>query len=363
MARMSGNMNRRQFLATSGIALAGLGLSACGGSSTSGNSSSDSGSSSDKKRIVYVINGTLGDKSFFDSGHEGMEKIADQYGDQYETDTREMGYDTSVWESTALDIASEGWDIMIMGTFNMVEYANEIATQYPDTKIWFFDESWDFDTYPHDNIYGMLFAQNQGSYLVGMAAAYATKTKKVAFMGGMQNKVLQDFFVGYKQGVAAVDPSVEVLDDWTQSFSDSTIGHDHARALYQQGYDIVFSCCSSCGLGAFDAAVEMGDGYYVIGVDGNQGEYWASQGDTDKAAHTLTSMQKNVNNTFLDAAGEELKGTLPYGTVVTYGLDKGGVSYSVTDTTKEVLTEEQLAAIDQAQQDIIDGKIQVDTTF
>ncbi len=362
---MTRNVSRRQFIGAGSLVVAGLGLSACVSEPDSGSpttvSSSDSGSQ--KKRIVYVINGTLGDKSFYDSGHEGMQMIEDKYGDQFETDTREMGYDTSVWGPTTLDIASEGWDIMVMGTFDMVEYADEVAMQYPDTKIWFFDESWDFSSKPHNNIYGMLFAQNQGSYLVGMAAAYATKTKKVAFMGGMENKVLQDFFLGYKQGVAAADPSVEVVDDWTQSFSDSTIGHDHAKALYQQGYDIVFSCCSSCGLGAFDAAVEMGDGYYVIGVDGNQGEYWESQGATDKAAHTLTSMQKNVNNTFLDAAGQELKGALPYGTVVTYGLDKGGVGYSVTSTTKEVLTADQFAAIDQAQQDIIDSKIKVDTAF
>ena len=363
---MSTNMNRRQFLYASGAALAGLGLVACGGSpSSSEGGSSDAGadSGSGKKRIVYVINGTLGDKSFFDSGNDGMKEIESKYGDKVETDTREMGYDTSVWESTALDIASEGWDVMILGTFDMVDYADEIATQFPDTKLWFFDEACDFDAKPHDNIYGILFAQNQGSYLVGMAAAYASKTKKVAFMGGMENKVLQDFFAGYKQGALAVDPSIEVQDDWTQSFSDSTIGHDHAKALFQSGYDVVFSCCSACGLGAFDAAVEMGDGYYVIGVDGDQGAYWEAQNEPENAAHTLTSMMKNVGNTFVYAAGEELDGKIPYGTVETYGLDKDGVGFAVTDATKAVLTEEQLAAIDQAKQDIVDGKITVDTMF
>jgi len=359
---MKGTMDRRQFLVVGGAVMAGLGLVACGGQQGGGTSGGE-GDAGGKQRIVYIINGTLGDKSFFDSGAEGMKMISDQYGDQFETDVREMTYDTSVWESTALDIASEGWDIMVMGTFDMVSYADKIATQYPDTKIWFFDESWDFDANPHDNVYGMLFAQNEGSYLVGMAAAYATKTGKVAFMGGMENKVLQDFFVGYKQGVAAVDPSIEVIDDWTQSFSDSTIGHDHAKALYQQGYDVIFSCCSSCGLGAFDAAVEMGDGYYVIGVDGDQGEFWASQGDAAKAAHTLTSMLKNVNNTFLRAAGRELAGDLPYGSVETYGLEEEGVGFAVTDATTAVLSEDQLAAIEQARQDIIDGTITVDTTF
>ncbi|WP_077598307.1 substrate-binding domain-containing protein [Olsenella urininfantis] len=358
---MQEKMSRRQFLAASGAGFLGLGLSACGAQTGAEKPAGADGDS--KKRIVYVINGTLGDKSFFDSGDNGMKLISDKYGDKFVTDVREMTYDTSVWESTALDIASEGWDIMIMGTFDMVDYADKIATQYPDTKIWFFDEAWDFSAKPHDNVYGMLYAQNEGSYLVGMAAAYASKTGKVAFMGGMENKVLQDFFVGYKQGAMAVNPSIEVVADWTQSFSDSTVGHDHAKALYQQGNDVIFSCCSSCGLGAFDAAVEMGEGHYVIGVDGNQGEYWSSQGQADKAACTLTSMLKNVDASFLEAAGQELEGKLPYGKLETYGLDKDGVGFAVTDTTKKVLSEEQIAGIDKAREEIIAGTIKVDTAF
>ena len=317
----------------------------------------------DKIRLVYIINGTLGDKSFFDSGKEGLDMINEQYGDKFYTEVREMSYDSSVWESSAMDIASEGWDIIVMGTWDMKATAAKIAEEYPETKVWYFDEQWDFEASPVDNAYGMLFAQNEGSYLVGMAAARASKTGKVAFMGGYENTVLQDFAVGYAQGAKAVNPDIDVNVSWTQSFDDVSIGKDISLGLYQQGYDVVFSCCGNCGLGAFDAVVEMGEGYHVIGVDGNQGAYWESLGETAKAAATITSMQKNVNNAFLRAAGLHLEGTCPYGTNETLGLAEGGVSFSVTDATKTILGDEVIAEMEKAQADIASGAIAVDTAF
>ena len=317
----------------------------------------------DKVRLVYIVNGTLGDKSFFDSGKEGLDMINEQYGDQFYTEVREMSYDSSVWESSAMDIASEGWDIIVLGTWDMLEIAGKIATEYPDTKIWFFDEQWDFEATPADNVYGMFFAQNEGSYLVGMAAASISKTGKVAFMGGYENTVLQDFAVGYTQGAKAVNPNADVNVSWTQSFDDVSIGKDISLGLYQQGYDVVFSCCGNCGLGAFDAVVEMGEGYYVIGVDGNQGEYWASIGEDAKAAATITSMQKNVNTAFLRAAGLHLEDKAPYGANEKLGLALGGVSFSVTDATKAILGDDVIAEIEKAQADIVSGAIAVDTAF
>jgi len=317
----------------------------------------------DKIRLVYIINGTLGDKSFFDSGKEGLDMINEKYPGKFHTEVREMSYDSSVWESSALDIASEGWDIIVMGTWDMLETAGKIAEQYPDTKLWFFDEQWDFEANPDKNVYAMLFAQNEGSYLVGMAAAKASKAGKVAFMGGYENIVLQDFAIGFEQGAKAINPNADVNISWTQSFSDSSIGKDISLGLYQQGYDVVFSCCGNCGLGAFDAVLEAGEGKYVIGVDGNQGEYWKSIGEDAKAAATITSMQKNVNNAFLRAAGLHLEGTCPYGQNEKLGLEVGGVSFSVTDATKAILGEEFIAEIEKAQQDIISGAIQVNTAF
>lgn len=338
----------KKLLAILLVAVLALTLVACGG-----------GNEEDTRiRLVYIINGTLGDKSFFDSGKEGLDLIDAKYGDKVYTEYREMTYDNTTWEATTKDIVAEGWDIVVAGTWDMLGYITELAGQYPQTKFWFFDERFDFDTNPYDNVYGMVYAQNEGSFLVGMAAAAMTSTKKVAFMGGMANTVLNDFMVGFNEGAYYYDTAVAVNTSWMNSFSDSAIGKDIANGLYQQGYDVVFCCGGAAGLGGFDAAIE-GEGRWVIGVDGDQYAYWKSVGQAAKAAVTVTSMQKNVNASFLDAMDKHIAGTLAYGTNAVLGLDGGFVSYSASD----VLPAEVVAAIEQAKADIISGTIVVGTAF
>jgi len=326
-------------------------------------------------RLVYIINGTLGDKSFFDSGKEGLDLINEKYGDKVYTEYRELTYDDSTWEEKANDIVAEGWDIVIAGTYDMLGYFNVIAPKYPNTKFWFFDEAWDFEKNPATNVYGMLFSQNEGSFAVGVAAALATKTNKIAFEGGMDNTVLDDFFVGYYEGAKyeakKLGKDITVTLDWMNSFSDATVGKDKGSALYNQGYDVVFACGGAAGLGVFDAAVEYnaanaGKKVYVIGVDGDQGAYFGSLGKADataKAEITITSMQKNVNQGFLYAMGKHLDGTLAYGKVEHLGLNGGFVSASINDYTKAILSTDQIADITAACDAIVAGTIKVDSMF
>lgn len=316
----------------------------------------------EKIKLVYIVNGTLGDKSFFDSGKEGLDLITARYGDKVECEIREMTYDSSIWKTTAADIVAEGWDIVIAGTWDMKEYITELAAQYPETKFWFFDEEFDFATNPLPNVYAMLFMQNQGSFLVGMAAAAQTTTGKVAFMGGYANTVLQDFMVGYNEGAEYYakmnNKSVTVSTVWTNDFGDSVKGATISEGLYAAGNDVVFSCCGACGLGTFDSAIKSA-GRYVVGVDGDQGAYWLSIGNQEKAVVTITSMQKNVNKAFFDAMEKHIAGTLAYGTNARLGLDGGFVSYSPC----VLLSPATVKAINDAQAAIIAGTIKVSTSF
>ena len=321
------------------------------------------GDETEAVRLVYIINGTLGDKSFFDSGKEGLDWINEKYGDKVYTEYRELTYDNSNWGAKTADIVAEGWDIVITGTWDMLGYTEELAAEYPDTKFWHFD-----DTYEKGdaNVLGMLFAQNEGSFVVGAMAAMLSETGKVAFMGGMDNTVLDDFFVGFANGAKYVNPDASVNCSWMNSFNDPAMGKDVATGLYEAGYDVVFACGGQAGLGGFDAVVTQPEGKWIIGVDGNQGAYFASIGDdlnTQKANRTITSMQKNVNAGFLWAFDEHMAGTLPYGSNVTLGLDGGYVSASVTDTTTTVFTAEQLAEIEAITAGIIDGTIDPGTAF
>lgn len=338
-----------------------ISLFGCGSSDDDGEDSKDG-----KTTLVYIINGTLGDKSFFDSGKEGLDMITKDFGDQVYCEYRELTYDNSTWETKMADIVAEGWDIVITGTWDMKGYTEKLASQYPDTKFWFFDEQWDFDTYPCENVYGMLFKQNEGSFVVGAMAALASQTGKVSFMGGMDNTVLDDFFVGFANGAKYVNPEISVNCSWMNSFNDVTAGKDTATGLYESGYDVVFACGGQAGLGGFDAVIAQPEGKWIIGVDGNQGAMFASQNTDEgnqKAARTITSMQKNVNEGFYDAMKKHLAGELPYGTNVKLGLDGDFVSASVTDTTNTVFTAEQLAQVDAIIADIVAGKIEVGTAF
>ena len=197
-------------------------------------------------------------------------------------------------------------------------------------------------------------------------AAMLSKTGKVAFMGGQDNTVLDDFFVGFANGAKAYNPKISVNCSWMDSFNDATRGKDVSQGLYEAGYDVVFACGGQAGLGGFDQVITEEDGKYIIGVDGNQGAYFASLGTDEgnkKAERTITSMQKNVNQGFYDALKKELDGKTPYGKNEKLGLNGGYVSYSITDTTKALFTAEQLDEIAKVAESIANGATDPGTAF
>ena len=343
--------------------LMALSLAACssGGSSTPSAAPADEGDG--KIKIALCVNGTLGDKSFFDSGNEGMQWIERDFGDKAETEVIEFSYDDTTWQSKLENVfMSEEYDIIIVGTYDMLGMTVELTAEYPDQKVWFYDEQWDFETNPRDNVISLLFKQNEGSYIVGYMAAMASKTNHISFCGGMSNTVLLDFFAGYEQGAKAYNPDIIVDETWMDSFSDSSKGKDVASSSYSQGVDVVFACGGSAGLGVFEAALEYDD-VYVVGVDGDQGAMWEAAGEKDKADKTLTSMTKNVNQGFYDTFKAELDGTLEYGKNYRLGVNGGYVGAAVTSATEAALTADQLKAIEDIKAQIADGTIEVATAF
>jgi len=317
----------------------------------------------EKLKIVYCINGTKGDKSFFDSGTEGMEWLQRDYADKIETTVLEFTYKDDTWRSQLENVfMGEEYDIIIVGTYDMLQMTVELTAEYPKQKVWFYDEQWDFEANPRENVISLLFKQNEGSYIVGYMAAMASKTNHISFCGGMSNTVLLDFAAGYEDGAKAYNPDIVVDVTWMDSFSDPSKGKDVASASYAQGVDVVFACGGGAGLGVFEAALEF-DNVYVIGVDGDQGAMWEAAGETAKAAKTITSMKKNVNQGFYDTAKKALDGTLKYGQNYRLGVEGGYVSAAETSTTKAVFTAEQLTAVKAIAEKIAKGQITVATAF
>lgn len=335
-----------------------LTLAACGGGNNTADEPKD-----ETIKLAFCINGLLGDKSFFDSGKEGLDRINKDFAGKVEAKVLEFTYDDTTWRSQLENVfMSEEYDVIMVGCYDMLGMTVELTEEYPDQKVWFFDEMWDFDANPRENVLSLLFKQNEGSYLVGYMAAMASKTNRVSFCGGMSNTVLLDFAAGYEQGAKAYNPDCVVDITWMESFNDPTKGYGVADGSYSQGVDVIFACGGQAGLGVFNSAVEH-EGAMVIGVDGNQGAQFEQAGDTEKAAITITSMQKNVGTGFYDTCKAMVEGTLEYGKNYRLGLDGGYVSPAITSATEATFTAEQLAVVKDLTAKIVAGEIKVNSTF
>ena len=192
----------------------------------------------------------------------------------------EAGVDPATWEASLEDAAAnEDYDILIVGTWQMVEFLQNIAPKYPDKKFMIYDTSVDYETCEMcDHVYSVLYKQNEGSYLAGLYAGLMTQQdmegmneeKIIGVIGGQDIPVINDFIVGYKQGAAdaGLDPDTGVIVQYAGDWNDPATGKEIALAMYQQGADIVFNVAGGTGVGIFQAAEEVGR--YAIGVDSDQ---------------------------------------------------------------------------------------------
>jgi len=318
-------------------------------------------------KVVLLINGVLGDKSFFDSAQRGMERAAKELGVQFKT--IEAGTDPTRWESALEDAAAtEDYDILICGTWQMNDYLGKIAPQYPDKKFIIFDTSVDYSKGNLGNVYSVLYKQNEGSYLAGLYAAMMTQKdmpgmndqKVIGVIGGQDIPVINDFIVGYKQAARDFDPDTQVIVQYAGGWNDPAKGKEITLAMYEQGADIVFNVAGGTGMGIFEAAEEKG--HYAIGVDSDQAMI-VKDTNPAQAERILTSMMKNVDNSLFRALKLHLEGKLVYGQAEYLGIAEGGVGLAKNEYYEKYTPDDVKAAIEEAEQKILSGEIKVDTAF
>ncbi|MEN1759834.1 BMP family ABC transporter substrate-binding protein [Anoxynatronum sibiricum] len=322
--------------------------------------------SEDALKVVLLLNGTLGDRSFFDSAHAGVQMIEQQFG--AEVRTIEMSYDQTRWEPTLWEVSEQDWDIIILGTWQMTEYLEEIAQEFPDNRYIIFDTSVDYSVGDLSNVYSILYKQNEGSFLAGALAAKVTTSdmelsndrKLIGFLGGMDIPVINDFLVGYIEGALYVDEDVSVYVSYIGSFDDSASGKENALAQYNAGVDIGFNVAGQAGLGQLDAAQEVNR--YAIGVDSDQAMVFA-ESDPDKAELVLTSMMKRVDNSLVRAAEMHIAGTLPYGEAEALGLVEEAVGLANNDFFERNVPAEIRAELEELAEMIINGDITVSSAI
>jgi basic membrane protein A len=319
-----------------------------------------------KLRVVLYVNGTLGDKSFFDSAHRGVQQAAGELG--VTTKTIEGGYDPARWEPDIAQLAESEWDVIIAGTWQLQEILEKLAPQHKDKKFITYDTSVDYSKGGLDNVYSILYKQNEGSFLVGALAAMVTTSKLplansqkvVGFLGGMDISVINDFKVGYEQGAKYVDPATRVLVSYAGSFSDSAKGKELILAQYEQGADIAFNVAGETGLGLLDAAKDKKR--YAIGVDSDQYQLF-KETDPEKASYIVTSMMKNVDFSLFRAIKGTLDGTIPYGEAEALGIKEGGVGVANNENYMKLIPEDMRNKVKDLEDKILKGEIVVDTAF
>lgn len=328
-------------------------LSGCATKTTPDNSGDNSGGK--KLKVALVYSGFLGDKSFNDSAHEGAMRAVEEFGIELkELESKEP----TEWESNFVAMAAEGYDLVIGVSTQFQEIMAKHCPEFPDTKFAIID-----GVVPGDNIVSSTFAQNEGSFLAGAAAAmFTTKTdipgvnadKTIGWVGGMDIPVLSDFFVGYEQGAKYIDPEIKILQSFAGTFNDPLKGKELTIAQYSQGADIVMNVASGTGTGILEAAKE--EGKYAIGVDLDQdGVYPGS---------ILTSMLKRVDNATYLAIESVIKGTYQGNTTTYLDIANGGVGLTDMSVMKEALgdkfPQDILDTIAELQEKVKAGEIQIE---
>jgi basic membrane protein A len=322
----------------------------------------------DVLKVVLILNGTLGDKSFFDSADNGMKLIKAKYGDKAEVKTIEMSYDETKWEPTLLDVSEEDWDIVVLGTWQMTEALQEIAPEYPDKRYIIFDTAVDYSVEGLDNVYSIVYKQNEASFVAGALAARVTTSdmplanseKVIGFLGGMDIPVINDFLIGYIEGANYIDPAVKVAVSYIGSFDDSAKGKEMSLSQYSLGADIGYNVAGQAGLGQLDAAKDVNR--YAIGVDSDQAEIF-KMSDPDKAELITTSVLKRVDNSILRAIDMHLMGNTPYGDVEVLGFKEECMGFAENDIYKKVVPAAIREEMKMIEGKIISGEIVVSSAF
>lgn len=320
------------------------------------------------KKVVLLINGTLGDKSFFDLANHGMQLLREKYGDAVQTRVVEMSYDQTKWQPTLENVATQDWDLIIAGTYQMVDIMAQVAPEYPDKKFVLFDGVVDYAKGGFKNVYSITYKQNEGSYLAGLlaegmikeGAIPADQGKYLGFLGGLDIPVINDFLVGYVAGARSVDPGAKIEVSYIGSFSDAAKGKELALAQYRTGVAIGFNVAGQAGLGQLAAAKDADR--LAIGVDFDQSAIFRTS-DPATADKVVTSVLKRVDISLARAFDLLTQDKLPLGKAEALGLAEGAVGIVDNNVYEKLVPAALRAQVKTAGADIAAGRIRVPTAF
>ncbi|MBB3932560.1 basic membrane protein A [Kaistia hirudinis] len=305
----------------------------------------------DAPAALIIAQGGLGDQSYNDLAYEGFKKAvaaAKIEGKPVESK------DVVAQAADILRRASDaGFGLLVDLEYSHGEALATVAKDYPDTKYVILNQ-----VQPGANVASVLFQEQEGSYLAGALAALVTTDTSIpgindkpiiGVIGGTKSVGIDKFIVGYIQGAHDVNPNVEVKVAYSNNFGDPAIGLQMAKAMYDEGADIVYQVAGGTGIGVIQAAKETG--HYAIGVDTDQ--------DGLAPGSVLTSMLKRTDVAVETVVGDYAGDTFPGGKTVTLGLKENGVALSDMKYTKDKIPAATLAKVDELKAKILSGDIKV----
>ncbi|WP_313134774.1 BMP family ABC transporter substrate-binding protein [Anaerocolumna sp.] len=334
---------------------------------TSTDETTDSETNKDALKVVYLVNGNLGDKGFYDSAAIGLFEIKEKFG--AEMKIIEMGRDETSYEGHFLDVSEQDWDVIIAGTWSVKEIAQNTAAQFPEKKYVFFDSDVDRGIVTDGNMMGITYNSNQGAFMAGVLAAQMLDSKDakidaskrtLGFIGSMDAGNINDFLVGYLEGVAYVDPEIKVITSYVGSFEDVPKCLEMTTQLYNQGAQIVYAPASQSILGAATAALNSDK--YLIACDQDLYTQLIDE-KPDIAKNILTSTLKNVGESLVTAVGGIVDGSMTCDQTYSLGLDSGAVGLAYNENFDKIVPDDIKVNLDTVKDKIINGEIEVSSAM
>jgi basic membrane protein A and related proteins len=350
----TGLLRSRRLVAA--LAVSALALTACGGNDSSSDTdtaSGDSGASGDVRVALAYDIGGRGDQSFNDAAAAGLDRAKEELGIEVREAEAGAGESDAAKEERLRLLASSGFDPVIAVGFAYSGPLAAVAEEFPDTTFAIVDDA----AAEGENISNLVFAEEQGSFLVGAAAALKSTSGNVGFIGGVEVPLIKKFEAGFKAGAEAVKPGITVQTTYlTQppdftGFGDPAKGRTAAEGMFDSGADVVYHAAGGSGSGLFEAAAAAGK--LAIGVDSDQ----FLTADEAVQDVILTSMLKKVDVAVFDFIKSAVDGNVQSGQKV-YDLEAGGVDYSTSGGKVDDIK----AQLEDFKQKIISGEITVPTS-
>lgn len=291
-------------------------------------------------KVALLLSGAANDQGWNQTAYEGTQKACEKYG--YELAYTE-NLEVADISAAFADYASAGYDVVIGHGYEFGDPALEVAETYPDTK--FICTEADASA---DNVASYVMACEQTAYVEGIIAASTSESGKLGAIGPIPGDSLVKIINGYEDGAKSVNPDIEVQTAWTNSFVDTQLAQEAAKAMIDNGVDVIKHCANACGNGAMTAAVETG--------------IWCQGDSYDQSSlapdNILDSAIYNLDVVIDTALGSVADGSFE-GDVYNLGMADGAVEVLLSDNLSDDVKATAQDAIDK----IVSGELEVERDY